>query len=734
MPYERLSDLPPAVRKLPRKKQKQWKAVFNSVFASTSDDGRASAAAWSAVRGSAGKVLEDLFSGADYITFSSLLKALVDDPGLFAGAGKCERCGAVTLKYQDGEMHITEEGINLSVEECASVSKSQVTPEGVGSSDLRLNFSITKVDDDKRLIEGIASAEVLDAQGEIMEYEGSKKAFGAWKGNVREMHQPLAVGKSVGIEFEDTKKQIRVTARISKGAEDTWTKIKDGTLNDFSIRGTRVITAIKSSLEVPKRALKGIKNIPEKVRVTSEWVMAELSVVDAGALPGSGFELVKMVDGVPTATDILESGEVPVDKKVEGKEAEKTESPETQKAEQTEEVAEKAVWSAAFIDSLPDTSFGFIEPGGKKDDEGRTEPRSLRHYPIKNASGDCDAPGTRSALSRADQQIKSGGKPAEIARKAMPKIRASAKKLRIGVFKSSVDEFLIFNDITKLGTSYEDEIEANPGEVLSRESIDGFLTKYHDDVPYFSVFESTPVSFGVAYQRYKQSQVIGELFDEIDLYKRVIINTLLDPSLSFSTKRGMVESSSDEFLDVLFDTAQEIEAARKSAQPEKGEEGEEMNEDLRKELKETQEGFAKQIKDLLNPESLTKTFEKVTAPLQEGIDNLKKTVAEGQKTLEDRLEKVEAQPAAPAKVVLKVEGKELPEKSAGKPETVVKTEDGVEKTLPELEAAWTDKCQKIDTAPLGSLEREKLEIEGFKIAHQIKVLKGQSVWTPGRGR
>jgi hypothetical protein len=260
------------------------------------------------------------------------------------------------------------------------------------------------------------------------------------------------------------------------------------------------------------------------------------------------------------------------------------------------------------------------------------------------------------------------------------------------------------------------------------------LTKYHDDVPYFSVFESTPVSFGVAYQRYKQSQVIGELFDEIDLYRRVIVNTLLDPSLSFSTKREMVESSSDEFLDVLFETAEEIEAARKSTQPEKGEKGEVMNEEMRKELKETQEGLAKQISDLLNPETLTKAFEKVAAPLQEGIDNLKKTVAEGQKTLEDRLEKVEAQPSAPDKVILKTQEKGAPEKTPEKPEAVVKTEDGVEKTLPELEADWEATCQKIDASPLGSQERERLELEGFKIAHKMKLLKGQSVWTPGRGR
>lgn len=63
----------------------------------------------------------------------------------------------------------------------------------------------------------------------------------------------------------------------------------------------------------------------------------------------------------------------------------------------------KAVWSAAYINDLPDSAFLYVEPGGEKDEEGKTTPRSLRHFPVKNAEGDVDMPHLRNALSRIPQ-------------------------------------------------------------------------------------------------------------------------------------------------------------------------------------------------------------------------------------------------------------------------------------------------------------------------------------------
>lgn len=81
----------------------------------------------------------------------------------------------------------------------------------------------------------------------------------------------------------------------------------------------------------------------------------------------------------------------------------------------------KAAMSTSSINDLPDSAFAYIEPGGSKDDEGKTTPRSLRHFPIQ------DAAHVRDALSRAPQS--------EFGDKAMPKIRRAAEKFDIDVSK-----------------------------------------------------------------------------------------------------------------------------------------------------------------------------------------------------------------------------------------------------------------------------------------------------------
>src|SRR5947208_17122269 len=75
--------------------------------------------------------------------------------------------------------------------------------------------------------------------------------------------------------------------------------------------------------------------------------------------------------------------------------------------------------SSADINNLPDSDFAYIEDGGSKDSEGKTVPRSLRHFPIH------DAAHVRNALARAPQS--------PFGAKAMPKIKAAAKKFNIEV-------------------------------------------------------------------------------------------------------------------------------------------------------------------------------------------------------------------------------------------------------------------------------------------------------------
>jgi len=66
-------------------------------------------------------------------------------------------------------------------------------------------------------------------------------------------------------------------------------------------------------------------------------------------------------------------------------------------------MALKTIWSAAYINDLPDSSFLYIEPGKDKDEDGRTTPRSARHFPYRDADGALDLPHLRNAIGRIPQ-------------------------------------------------------------------------------------------------------------------------------------------------------------------------------------------------------------------------------------------------------------------------------------------------------------------------------------------
>jgi hypothetical protein len=70
--------------------------------------------------------------------------------------------------------------------------------------------------------------------------------------------------------------------------------------------------------------------------------------------------------------------------------------------EECEDLSE-ATWTTAFVNNLPDSSFALVLPGGEKDEEGKTVPRSLRKLPYKDAGGKVDPAHLRNALARAPQ-------------------------------------------------------------------------------------------------------------------------------------------------------------------------------------------------------------------------------------------------------------------------------------------------------------------------------------------
>jgi len=71
--------------------------------------------------------------------------------------------------------------------------------------------------------------------------------------------------------------------------------------------------------------------------------------------------------------------------------------------------ARKEAWTTAYVNNLPDSAFLYVEPGGKKDDEGKTVPRSKRHLPYKNAEGQVDMAHLNNAASRLGQSATGEG-------------------------------------------------------------------------------------------------------------------------------------------------------------------------------------------------------------------------------------------------------------------------------------------------------------------------------------
>ena len=65
---------------------------------------------------------------------------------------------------------------------------------------VRLSMPLTKIDKDRRIVSGFASLDNIDKQDDIVTSEASMNAFARFRGNIREMHQPSAVGKMVSFK------------------------------------------------------------------------------------------------------------------------------------------------------------------------------------------------------------------------------------------------------------------------------------------------------------------------------------------------------------------------------------------------------------------------------------------------------------------------------------------------------------------------------------------------------
>jgi len=154
------------------------------------------------------------------------------------------------------------------------INKAQWTTEG---DNVRFSMPIGKIDQERRIVSGFATLDNVDKQNDIVTTEASMNAFKKFRGNIREMHQPSAVGKVVSFKEDryfdpQTKKfygGVYVSAYVSKGAQNTWEKVLDGTLTGFSIGGN--ITKSDDEFD---------EEMKRQVRIIKEYNLTELSLVD----------------------------------------------------------------------------------------------------------------------------------------------------------------------------------------------------------------------------------------------------------------------------------------------------------------------------------------------------------------------------------------------------------------------------------------------------------------------
>lgn len=138
---------------------------------------------------------------------------------------------------------------------------------------MRLYAEISKRDEEQRMVWGYASTESQDSQGEVIKSDAIAAALDDYMkfGNIRVMHQPIAVG--VAKEAEMTEKGLFIGAKIVDN--DAWEKVKEGVYKGFSIGGS--CTGRDS---VNKKVITGVR-------------LTEISLVDRPANPDAIFEIWK---------------------------------------------------------------------------------------------------------------------------------------------------------------------------------------------------------------------------------------------------------------------------------------------------------------------------------------------------------------------------------------------------------------------------------------------------------
>jgi len=246
----------------------------------------------------------ELSDNADIVRHA-IIDGMTQPDGVDQHGNHVPMTGSHTHHHSDGngELHHhdhTHDGDNTHMHKHpASTMPRVTTPDIIRTMPSELTFyaPIVRIDKNKREVVVRATSEALDSYGTVFDFDGSKAAFAEWKGNIREMHQPKAVGRALEWHTVEEQRAIDVTLHISRGAEDTWQKLieEPPTLVGASIGA--------KNGKWEKRTIDG-----EEIPVLTRYKLVELSLVDNPANPDCNIQIVRAggIEDQYETTDVLE--------------------------------------------------------------------------------------------------------------------------------------------------------------------------------------------------------------------------------------------------------------------------------------------------------------------------------------------------------------------------------------------------------------------------------------------
>lgn len=248
---------------------------------------------------------------------------------------------------------------------------------------------IQELPDGTLLAHVVVTSETPDSQGEVVDYDGFKAAApGLMKWAVLgQMHDPERndAGTILRLYLDDENRRAEADVHVVDPVAVR--KVLSRVYKMVSLGGTKL--ALRADVVAGRPVRRIVKMLAE-----------ELSLVPIGAnadaMIRKQYVLAKMGTDPETLSD--EDRHALIDAQ--------------------REALEKAEMSGAAVNDLPDSDFAYIEPGGSKDDAGKTVPRSLRHFPIH------DEAHVRNALARLSSS--------PFGSKARAKVEAAARRMGIG--------------------------------------------------------------------------------------------------------------------------------------------------------------------------------------------------------------------------------------------------------------------------------------------------------------